>query len=131
MFGDITQNQPATQANYKEEHFVYPYQVTLTANQALTDQSLLIDGDSDFIALAVHGTKTGAYSIRIKNGNGRYVSSVQLKDVNCVGSAQFPVPFTKPLLLDRRGRIGIDITDLSGAPNTIELCFVGLKRFPV
>lgn len=117
-------------ANYaRTEAGFYPYQVTLTASQALTDQSVIIDSDSDFLVLALAGTQTGNYRMNFKSGNGRYVAQSQLRNANIVGTGQFPVPLPKPLLVPARGRLGIDITDLSVASNTVELVFIGIRLY--
>jgi hypothetical protein len=132
MFGDTTQAAPAVQlGQYSEEAGIYAYQVTLTANQPLTNQSLIVDGNSDFIMLAIHGTSTGSYVIRVRNNNDRFICSAFLQNANFVGTAQFPVPLSKPFIVRATGRIAIDITDTSGASNTVELCFSGIRRYQV
>lgn len=117
-------------ANYaRTEGGFYPYQVTLTANQALTDQTVIIDSDSDFLILGLAGTQTGNYRVNFKSGNGRYVAQTQIRNANLVGTGQFPVPLPKPLFVPSRGRIAIDITDLSAAGNTVELVFIGIRLY--
>lgn len=112
-----------------ERAFDYAYQVTLTANQNLPDQSLAIQGDADFIVRAICGTSTGTYTIRLRDAQNRYMSSAQIKNANLVGSRQWPTPMFPELVIPKSGKIGIDITDTSGSGNTIELVFIGVKRF--
>jgi len=132
MFGDTTQAQPVAQTGqYSEEAGIYPYQITLTAHQSLVDQSVIIDGNSDFVLFAIYGTSTGGYTVRVRNGNSRFICSAMLQSVNFVGTAQFPVPLSKPFIIPATGRIGIDITDTSNAANNIELCFAGIRRYQV
>lgn len=123
------QSAPDLSQYQRTEAGFYPYQVALTANQALTDQSVIIDADSDFLVLGLAGTQTGAYRVNFKSGNGRYVAQSQLRNANIVGTGQFPVALPKPVLVPARGRLGIDITDLSGAGNTIELVFIGIRLY--
>jgi hypothetical protein len=40
-----------------------------------------------------------------------------------------PWPVSPGILFPGGGRIGIDINDLSAAPNTIQLTFRGVKRY--
>ncbi len=104
---------------------------TLLANQALTDLSLTIDGDSDFVLMAVKGSSTGAYNIRVRLPNARYMQSAQVQNANFVGTAQFPVPIVPAVVIGAAGRLGIDITDTSGVQNIIQLVFVGVRRYQV
>ena len=124
-------NQSAPElANYaRTEGGFYVYQVTLSASQALTDQTVIIDADSDFLILGLAGTQTGNYRVNFKSGNGRYIAQSQIRNANLVGTGQFPVPLPKPLYVPSRGRIGIDITDLSGGSNVIELVFIGIRLY--
>jgi hypothetical protein len=129
--GDAAQpQQPQQQASIVvEEAGIYAYQRTLTALQNITDDSIIIDGDADFLLLALCGTHTGEYKIRIRPNQGRYISNTLLQRANLVGTGQFPIPLPKPLIIPSRGRIGIDILDTSGLANTVEICFIGLKRY--
>lgn len=123
------QSAPDLAQYQRTEAGFYPYSVTLSANQALTDQSVIIDADSDFLVLGLVGTQTGNYRVNFKSQNGRYVAQSQLRNANIVGTGQFPVALPKPVIVAARGRLGIDITDLSGGSNTIELVFVGIRLY--
>jgi hypothetical protein len=114
-----------------EESYDLVFSRSLTANQALIDQALYTDGDSEFLITSVVGTSTGAYSIRLKGPTGRYLQSAAVRNTNFVGSAIFPSAILPALLLPANGRITLDVTDLSAAPNTIEILFRGIKRFPI
>jgi hypothetical protein len=127
--GDAPTPQPAPAPQIVERPFDYAYQVTLTANQSLADQVLAITGDADFIIRAICGTQTGAYSIRLRDAKGTYLSSAAIRNANLVGTRQWPTPVFPELVIPRAGKIGIDITDLSAAPNTIEIVFIGVKRY--
>lgn len=122
-----TPTQPAVQVI--ERPFDYAYQVTLSALQNLPDQSLAIQGDADFIIRAICGTSTGSYTIRLRDAFNRYMSSAQIKNTNLIGSRQWPTPLFPELGIPKSGKIGIDITDTSGGSNTIEIVFIGVKRF--
>lgn len=107
----------------------YAYQVALTADQDLPDQSQLFDGDSWFYWTEIYGSATSTYTIQFRLPSGRWMSSAKINNANQVGTAQFPV-FLDPLVKVRpNGRIGINIKDTSSAPNTVELIFGGYKIF--
>jgi hypothetical protein len=127
--GNVAPQAMPVEPRYYDEPSVYVFQRTLAANQSLTDLSQLFDGDSLFLWMGVYGSQTGAYSIRFRSPNGRYLSSALLRNVNAIGTAQFPVPIFPALPVPISGKIGIDITDLSGAANSVEICFAGVKRF--
>jgi hypothetical protein len=117
---------------YVDVDFSYVYSVTLTANQALRDQVLALSTDADFVWRALILTaNTGAFSVRFSDSQGYYLSNAVLNYQTFLygGSVRFPFPIFPELVLPAGGRIGIDITDLSGNPNTVELTFRGVKRY--
>lgn len=121
----------AAQPQYVDRYFDYTFDVTLTANQNLPDQSLIIGGDADFIIRAIVGTQTGAYKIRFRDNQGFYLSPGMVNNSNIMGTAQLPVPIWPELQIPRNGKLGIDLLDTSGAGNTIEIVFKGVKRYPL
>jgi hypothetical protein len=126
--GDVAPQQPPV-SQVVERGFDYAYQITLSASQSLTDQVLSVNGDADFIVKAICGTSTGTYTIRLKDAHGYYLSSAQLKSANVVGTRVAPAPMFPELFIPRAGKLGIDITDTSGASNVVEIVFIGVKRY--
>jgi hypothetical protein len=116
---------------YVDVDFTYVYDVALTANQALRDQSVPIMSDADFEWRAlVLAAATGAFSIRFSDSQGYYLSNGFLLSNNfLVATVPIPWPVSPGILFPGGGRIGIDINDLSAAPNTIQLTFRGVKRY--
>ena len=126
---EIIQAAEAAGEAFHTEPASYAYQVTLTADQDLPDQSQLFDGDSWFYWTEIYGSATSTYSIQFRLPSGRWMSSAKINNANQVGTAQFPV-FLDPLVKVRpNGRIGINIKDTSSAENTVELIFGGYKIF--
>lgn len=111
----------------------YIWQVVLAANQMLRDQQQPIDTDSDFVLRAVQLTaNTGVFAVRFSDSQGYYLSNGLLRSaIFLVGTVAVPYAVFPELVLPSGGRIGIDIQDLSGAPNTVELTFRGVKRYRV
>ena len=120
---------PPTPEFYPEWSF-YNFTRTLTANQELLDQSIAIDGDSDFWWMALLGCSTGTYELRFKLPSGRYVCSARLPSPFLVGTAQLPGPVVPFVWCPASGRIGVDVRDTSGAGNTINLGLRGYRNFP-
>jgi thioredoxin reductase len=122
----------ASPLNYTDVDFTYPYDVVLTANQFLRDQSVSTTNDADFAARAiVIAYSTGSFNLRIADSQGYYLSNGMIVSANIQGDAASPYPLFPEILIPAGGRIGIDIQDTSGNPNTIELLFRGVKRYRV
>jgi hypothetical protein len=118
--------------NYTDVDFTYPYDVVLTANQFLRDQSVSTTNDADFcIRGLVIATFTGAFNLRISDSQGFYLSNGVIASANLIGDAASPFVVFPELIIPAGGKIGIDIQDTSGAGNTIELLFRGVKRYRI
>lgn len=112
--------------------FVYPYDVTLTANQFLRDQSISTTNDADFSwRAAVIAFSTGAFNIRFADSQGYYLSNGMIVSANLLGDAASPYPIFPEILIPAGGRIGIDIQDTSGSTNVIQLLMRGVKRYRI
>jgi hypothetical protein len=120
-------------SGYVDQDFSYVYTVTLTANQMLRDQVLAIATDADFCWRAlVLGAYTGAFSFRFSDSQGYYLSNGMLVYSNLLwGTTPIPYPMLPEIVLPAGGRIGIDIQDLSGGSNSVELTFRGAKRYRI
>jgi hypothetical protein len=118
-------------AGFIDVDFTYVYDIVLTLNQQLRDQQVPILNDADFAWRAIILAQfTGAFSVRFSDSQGYYLSNGMILSANfLVGGAPVPFPVSPEIVLPSGGRIGIDITDLSGAGNTIELLFRGVKRY--
>lgn len=116
---------------YVDVDFTYVYDVVLQANQSLRDQAVPIHVDSDFANRAVIlSQNTGVFSIRFSDSQGNYLSSGFLLSGNFLsGTVPYPYPIFPELLLPAGSRLGIEINDLSGAQNTIQILFRGAKRY--
>ena len=112
--------------------FTYPYDVTLTANQFLRDQSISTTNDADFEWRAlVIAYSTGAFNVRFADSQGFYLSNGMIVSANIIGDAASPYPIFPGILIPAGGRIGIDIQDTSGSTNVIQLLCRGVKRYRI
>jgi hypothetical protein len=118
--------------NYVDVDFTYPYDVVLTADQFLRDQTVSTTNDADFAWRAVViAFSTGPFNVRFADSQGYYLSNGMIVSANLQGDAASPYPIFPEILIPAGGRIGIDIQDTSGNTNTIELLFRGVKRYRV
>lgn len=120
----------ASPQGYQDQAFDYVYDVVLTANQVLNDQVVSIFTEADFAWRAlVINVNTGVFAVRFTDGQGYYLSSGLINSGNLIASPADPWIVFPETLYPAGGRIGIDIQDLSGAQNTIELLFRGVNRY--
>jgi len=120
---------PQAQSPGYEEPFSIVFDVTLSANQEMLQQGVFIDSDGDFVLKGLVGTQTGNYQIRFRLPSGRSWPSGYVRNGNLIGSAQFPVPVEPNAVFPAGSKIALDIKDLSGASNTIQIVLVGSKLF--
>ncbi len=118
---------------YLDKPFKYLYDKALTASQALTNEAVPIMTDSDFVmrGLIVSRATSMSFSVRLFDSTGYFLSNAQIFANNLSTFAGQPFPVVPEWFFPAGGKIGIDITDISAAPNTIQLTFVGVKRFRV
>lgn len=113
--------------------FTYQYDVVLTANQSLRDQIVQVFTDADFECRAiVVSTQTGAFQVRLKDASGYQLSNGMVNsNLYRSNNRPFPFPMVPALNIPAGGSIGIDIQDVSGASNTIQICFIGVNYYKV
>jgi hypothetical protein len=120
----------ATPEGYVDVDFKIPFDVVLTAFQELPNLSRDVPTDADFIWRAtIANLQTGAYSIQFKDSQGYEFSNGLIHYINLSASAIAPGVNGHEIVIPAGGQIGIHILDLSGAGNTIEILFLGVKRY--
>lgn len=118
-------------AGYLDVDFSYTFDLALTASQMVRDQVVALATDADFVWRAfIVASNTGVFTIRFSDSQGYYLSNGMLPSaLFFAGSQPIPFPFFPEIVLPAGGRIGLDIQDLSAAPNTLHLVFRGVKRY--
>jgi hypothetical protein len=88
-----------------------------------------IDNDLDWYLMGIVLTTatSNSFQIRISRAGVYYFSSGWIHALNLVSDAASPAPFIPPQKFERGSKLNLDIKDLSAAPNTIQLVFLGLK----
>lgn len=119
----------APQPQFVEEPGIYPFTFTLTGNQAVQDIPVVIDRDSDFLLTGIWGSSTGLYTLNFALPSGRKICSSQILNTNIIGTANQPTPIGPPPIY-RAGSKGpaVDLTDITGAGNSVTIYFGGLRR---
>lgn len=124
---------PPQKLGYEDRPFTYLYvppNGQLTANQELTAQTVQIQTDSDFELRAWYILEaTGSFQIRIGDAVGYQFSSGLMLSAGISTDPSNPTVFSPQHPFPAGSRILIDIQDLSGAPNNIQIGFVGVKRY--
>lgn len=118
-------------ADFVDQAFTYVYDVTLTASQALTGAVVSLDRDADFLLEALQLVKctSGNFTFKLYDNQGQQFSNAPLYGgVLQSGSSFIPFPFIPARIFAAGGSIKLDLTDYSGASNTIQLAFRGIKR---
>ncbi|MFN7996960.1 MAG: hypothetical protein U0Q18_25320 [Bryobacteraceae bacterium] len=122
---------------YADIDFTYVYDVVLNPSAVAAGQYILqdqkgLDNDADFVWRGtVLNTYTGSFAVRFSDSNWYWLANSRILNTNLLGNASAPSVVWPEIILPAGGRIGIDIQDLSGAANTIEIAFRGVKRFRV
>ncbi len=103
--------------------------VTLSANQTVS-VNINIQIDAHFLVEKITGTRTGPALIQVIDGSqDRQWMNGAIHIDNFMGNSQFPNILPAPRFIRRGSSINITIQDLSGASNTVEVIFSGLKLF--
>lgn len=109
--------------------FWYTNTLTLDANGS-SSFVISTNMDSSFLIQKITGTRTGAATINIYDGaTGRAWMDRPMHFDNLVGNSQFPNVMTAPRFVPRGSVVNVQLADLSGAQNEIELVFHGQKLF--
>lgn len=130
---------------YLEKFWIYPTTFTIAANGFLQPR-VVLDGDGGFLlkSLAVVYSITGGnpnyFRIRLGNSDGQQWYSGagivaggggndRVHSANFLGNAQFPNPIIPYILYLPNGAINLDVQDISGNSNFVELAFTGSKLY--
>lgn len=91
-----------------------------------------IDSGSDFLVQALTGIRTGACTVRLKPPTGQDKiewSNIAIHFDNVIGNSQFPHRLLSPKFLKRGSTLEVELTDLSGSSNNVEIILHGRKLY--
>lgn len=116
-------------APYPDQSYDIPVNITLTANESLYQQQQ-IQRDADYVWRGIIlNQQTGIYQVQFDINGWYLLSNGQVLNANLASDPSSPYPLFPEMTVPAGGSIGIRITDLSGAGNTIQMVFRGVKRF--
>lgn len=126
---------PSDVLGFESRPFDYIYSPSggeLTANQIVNDDTVAIQTDADFVLYAWYISEyTGAFQIRLTDSNGYQLSSGFENSGTISQNSADPTVKSPGHLFPAGGKIRIDIQDLSGDANPLQIVFRGIKRFKV
>lgn len=121
--------RPLTPLGFLDAGYGYPFEVTLAANELLTNQNVAILSNSDFVFRALRFVSDGTFSIRIYDGDQYALSSGLIRSENLTSTPGDPFPFFPEVWYPASGKILIDIQDTSGDSNELQILFIGASRY--
>jgi hypothetical protein len=139
----INQFAPAGQAGvpvspdqlYDDKPYEYVYQPpngALTADQFLNPDNLTIQTDADFYAFGYYiAFATGNFQVQFIDPTGYQLMSGMINSAAISTTSSDPTVFSPTHPFPAGSKIQIIIQDLSGAANTIQIVFKGVKRFKI
>jgi len=100
---------------------------TVTANGTAT-ALIEADIDSHFLVQKITGIRTGGATISVNEGaSGREWSNQAMHLDNLVGNGSFPNILPAYRFITKGSTLTINLTDLSGASNVIDVVLIGVK----
>jgi len=124
---------PNQQLGYEDRPYDYLYvppNGVLLANAVLLGQTVQVQVDSSFELRAWYiATASGLFQVRIGDANGYQFSSGYIISAGISADPSNPTVFSPQHPFPAGSRIMIDIQELSGSNNTIQIVFKGVKRF--
>jgi hypothetical protein len=122
----------ATPDGYTDVDFKVPFDTVLTANLVAGNLAQPVPTDADFIWRAtIANFFSGNFSVRFADSQGYFFSNGRVHLINLSASSQAPSVNGKEIVIPAGGQIGIDIENLIGADNTIQILFLGVKRYRI
>jgi hypothetical protein len=104
----------------------------LTSDQQIVGDTVSIDVDSDFLLMAWYiSLFTGEFQIQLIDSSGYQLQSGYINSGALSQSSSNPTVFSPFHPFPAGGRIQINIQDLSGTTNPLQIAFVGEKLFRV
>jgi hypothetical protein len=110
--------------------FTYSYDGTIPASGVISD-GVQTDTSAPFhwTAIIINFNTSPSFSVRFGINGTYYISQNQILASSYVSDPSAPWVNVGQLIVPAGGRITIDATDFSGANNTIEILFRGMKLF--
>ncbi len=110
--------------------FTYPYDGLLLASAAKSDViKTNTDADFQMTGIIINVYTDIRFSFRININGVYFMSASEILAANVNGDPSAPFPVMGKFVIPRGADININLTELSGADNTVEILFRGMKLF--
>lgn len=120
----------ATPDGWVDRVYHVPFNVTMAALTFRDNLARDVPTDGDFIwRSTIANTQTGAYSVKFKDAQGYEFSNGLIHYLNLSATGAAPAANGKEVMIPAGGQIGIEIQELSGAENVIQIVFKGVMRY--
>ena len=107
---------------------IYNFRKTIAANA--TGVGLIeIDLDSHFLVQSIVGFRTGAAYLTISDGKDKSWCNTSIHIDNLIGNGAFPNRLITPRFLQKGSVLSVQVQDLSGSSNTVEIDVVWTKLY--
>ncbi len=114
-----------------EELFIWPMTFALLANGPGAD-TIQGEPDLDFFITHLGIIQTGDFRIAItKTGSNATLTNAPVLGRSLLGPLDRPGMFPRPIFLRGGASLRVDVTDVSGAVNALDLSFIGYRRYTV
>ncbi len=129
-WGRIDKNRPRYRAMVP---YIYSVSssgtVSMAANGGIS-VAIPTDNDAHFLVEKIVGARTGPCTLTVKDAaRDRQWMNGAIHFDNFVGNGHYPNLLPSPRFIARGSVISISLNDLSGAANTVELNFIGVKLY--
>jgi hypothetical protein len=112
------------------QDFTYVYDGVIPANSLINDQvSTQLDADFRWMAVVVNTYTSINFTVRFSINGLYYLSSTLLQAAAYSSDPSAPWPIIGNLIVPAGARITVDLQDYSGAQNTVEILFRGMKLY--
>ncbi len=102
--------------------------ITAVAANGTATFTLESDDDADTSLQKLMADSTGAFTFQIRErSTNRTLGNGEIHNQNGFGTAEFPFLFADTYLLERKKQLLINVTDISGSPNTIRIAAAGRR----
>lgn len=117
------------QAVFEDVSFDYIHDIVIGANlQNQFEKTIAADADFAWRAIVVVSS-TDAFSVQFSDSQWYYLQSGLVSSALFSSDPANPSPVWPELLIPASGRIAVNLRDDSGAENTIQLAYKGVKRY--
>lgn len=111
--------------------FIYTYDIELTSNQLLANETVSIFAEADFAWRGLMFTADGSFSVQFQDGQGYFLSAGLILSTNIPNTPGDPWPVFPEVVYPANGRITLNIQDTSASANTGQIMFVGVNRYKI